>query len=80
MFLHLSVIRFTGLGAGSLSRGVTVQWGLCWGDVSVQGDLCRTVEEGAVRILLECILVYSNVESIISTIYQNIILSYPERH
>ena len=52
MFLHLSVILFTGEGKGSLYLG---------GWVSVQGGRdppSRMVEEWAVRILLECILVY----------------------
>ena len=52
MFLHLSVILFTGgsLSSGSLSRGVSVQGNLCPGDlssggfsvqeVSVQASLC----------------------------------------
>ena len=41
---------------GSLSRG----WGFCPGGVSVQGGLCQgdlPTVEWAVRILLECILV-----------------------
>ena len=46
MFLHLSVILFTGgRWRGSLSRGVSVT------------ETPHMVEERAVRILLECILV-----------------------
>ena len=68
MFLYLSVILVTGgslskagagclCSGGSLSKGVgTVQ------GVSVQGDP-RTVEERALRILLECILVYLKIHN-----------------
>ena len=58
MFLHLSVILFTG---GSLSRGVSVWWTLCPGGLCPGGSLSgRPLLYGyvrAVRILLECILV-----------------------
>ena len=57
MFLHLSVILFTGGGLclrGSLSKRVLVQGGLCQGDPHPHGNV------GAVRILLECILVSMN--------------------
>ena len=60
MYLHLSVILFT--GGKSLSRGVSVGGGGCPGDL-YSGGLChgdpppRMVEERALRILLECILV-----------------------
>ena len=52
IFSHVSVILFTG---GSLSRGVSVQGGLCPGDLC-HGDP-QYGNERAVRILLLCILV-----------------------
>ena len=71
MFLHLSVILFTGgfsVQGGSLSRGISVQGvslsrlGVSVWGVSVQGGLCQgdPLPYGyvwAVCILLECILV-----------------------
>ena len=72
MFLHLSVILFTGGGGfpacitGHMTRGVCIQGGLHlggsalgWGVVKTPspGILWDTVKEWAVRILLECILV-----------------------
>ena len=81
MFLHLSVILVTGgflskAGAGCLSRRVSVEGGaLCPGGgsvqgVSVQGDP-RTVKERAVRILLECILVYRKIHN--PDLFENIL-------
>ena len=57
MFLHLSVILFMG-------GGVSVQWGLCPGGVSVRGGslLGRppplSGKERVVHIVLECILFF----------------------
>ena len=65
MFLHLSVMLFTGglCSRGSLSKGVSVQRGcLSRGVVCPEGSLSvrhpRTVKKRAECILLECILVY----------------------
>ena len=60
MFLHLSVILFTGgvsvQGGVSVHGGVFVQGGLCLGGF-YQGDPSPYIDVRAVGILLECILV-----------------------
>ena len=74
MFSYVSVILFTGgswslswgegdlCPGGSLSGGVSVWGGLCPGRVSVWGSMSWRPppygNERAVRILLECILVF----------------------
>ena len=72
MFLHLSVILVTGGLCRRLGRGVSVQEGLCRKGWDCPGGLCsggsvqgdpRTVEERALRILLECILVYRKIHN-----------------
>ena len=54
MFLHLSLILFTG---GPLSRGLSVQEGSLSRGIFVMETTPGTVEERVVCILLECILV-----------------------
>ena len=64
MFLHLSVILFTGRGLcrGGLCRGDLCRGGLCLGGSLSRGVPVRKThlygKERAVRILLECFLVY----------------------
>ena len=68
MFLHLCVILFT-LGGSALEVGCILGGGLHPGEgVCIQGGICihhrirrDTANVRAVRILLECILVYSKI-------------------